>query len=40
MIVVVEFDRRRYEQAKQKVKDEIISETASEDWPTHLMVRK
>lgn len=34
-MVVVEFDEGvTVEQAKQKVKDEIDSETASEDWPT------
>lgn len=34
-IVVVEFDENiTVEQAKQKVKDEIDSETSSEDWPT------
>ncbi len=34
-MVVVEFDENiTVEQAKQKVKDEIDSETASEDWPT------
>ncbi|TDU43232.1 multidrug efflux pump subunit AcrB [Gelidibacter sediminis] len=34
-MVVVEFDEHiTVEQAKQKVKDEIDSETASEDWPT------
>ena len=34
-IVIVEFDENiTVEQAKQKVKDEIESETASEDWPT------
>ena len=34
-IIIVEFDENiSVEQAKQKVKDEIESETASEDWPT------
>ncbi|MFD0989400.1 efflux RND transporter permease subunit [Mariniflexile jejuense] len=34
-MIVVEFDEDiSVEQAKQKVKDEIDSETASEDWPT------
>ncbi|WP_299394849.1 efflux RND transporter permease subunit [uncultured Gelidibacter sp.] len=34
-MVVVEFDENiTVEQAKQKVKDEIESETSSEDWPT------
>ena len=34
-MVVVEFDESlTVEQAKQKVKDEIDSETSSEDWPT------
>ncbi|KJD31767.1 copper transporter [Tamlana nanhaiensis] len=34
-MVIVEFDENlTVEQAKQKVKDEIESETASEDWPT------
>ena len=34
-IVVVEFDENiSVEAAKQKVKDEVDSETASEDWPT------
>ena len=34
-IVVVEFDENiTVEQAKQKVKDEISTETSSEDWPT------
>ena len=34
-MLVVEFDENiTVEQAKQKVKDEIDSETASEDWPT------
>ncbi|MCC1484344.1 efflux RND transporter permease subunit [Winogradskyella immobilis] len=34
-ILVVEFDENiTVEQAKQKVKDEIDSETSSEDWPT------
>lgn len=34
-MVVVEFDENiTVEQAKQKVKDEIDSETSSEDWPT------
>ncbi|WP_033957353.1 efflux RND transporter permease subunit [Psychroserpens jangbogonensis] len=34
-IVIVEFDENiSVEAAKQKVKDEIDSETASEDWPT------
>lgn len=34
-MVIVEFDENiTVEQAKQKVKDEIDSETASEDWPT------
>lgn len=34
-IVVVEFDENiTVEAAKQKVKDEVDSETASEDWPT------
>ena len=34
-MVVVEFDENiTVEQAKQKVKDEIDSETAGEDWPT------
>lgn len=34
-IVIVEFDENiSVEQAKQKVKDEIESEVASEDWPT------
>ncbi|WP_299556625.1 efflux RND transporter permease subunit [Seonamhaeicola sp.] len=34
-IVVVEFDENiTVESAKQKVKDEVDSETASEDWPT------
>lgn len=34
-MVVVEFDENiSVEQAKQKVKDEIDSETSSEDWPT------
>ena len=34
-IVVVEFDEKlSVEAAKQKVKDEVDSETASEDWPT------
>ena len=34
-MVVVEFDEGlTVEQAKQKVKDEIDSETSSEDWPT------
>ncbi|WP_339695624.1 efflux RND transporter permease subunit [uncultured Marixanthomonas sp.] len=34
-MIIVEFDENiTVEQAKQKVKDEIDSETASEDWPT------
>ncbi|GAB7258078.1 efflux RND transporter permease subunit [Polaribacter sp. OB-PA-B3] len=34
-IVIVEFDENiTVEQAKQKVKDEIDTETSSEDWPT------
>lgn len=34
-IVIVEFDEKlSVEAAKQKVKDEVDSETASEDWPT------
>ncbi|PZW41762.1 multidrug efflux pump subunit AcrB [Mesonia algae] len=34
-MIVVEFDENiSVEQAKQKVKDEIDTETASEDWPT------
>ncbi|MBU2922559.1 efflux RND transporter permease subunit [Winogradskyella psychrotolerans] len=34
-MVIIEFDENiTVEQAKQKVKDEIDSETASEDWPT------
>tara|TARA_R110002012_G_scaffold263456_1_gene446352 strand:+ start:198569 stop:202072 length:3504 start_codon:yes stop_codon:yes gene_type:complete len=34
-MVVVEFDEKiTVEQAKQKVKDEIDTETSSEDWPT------
>jgi len=34
-MVIVEFDEHiTVDQAKQKVKDEIDSETASEDWPT------
>jgi len=34
-MVIVEFDENiSVEQAKQKVKDEIESETSSEDWPT------
>jgi len=34
-MVIVEFDEKiTVEQAKQKVKDEIDSETSSEDWPT------
>ena len=34
-MVIVEFDEGiTVEQAKQKVKDEIDSETSSEDWPT------
>ncbi|MEO6348461.1 MAG: efflux RND transporter permease subunit, partial [Aquaticitalea sp.] len=34
-MVIVEFDEGlTVEQAKQKVKDEIESETSSEDWPT------
>jgi multidrug efflux pump len=34
-IVVVEFDENiTVDQAKQKIKDEIDTETASEDWPT------
>ena len=34
-MVVVEFDENiTVDQAKQKVKDEIATETASEDWPT------
>ena len=34
-IIIVEFDENiTVEQAKQKVKDEIDSETAGEDWPT------
>ncbi|WP_027127467.1 efflux RND transporter permease subunit [Gelidibacter mesophilus] len=34
-MVIVEFDENiTVEQAKQKVKDEIDSETSSEDWPT------
>lgn len=34
-IVIVEFDENiSVEQAKQKVKDEIDTETSSEDWPT------
>ncbi|MGB0998869.1 MAG: efflux RND transporter permease subunit [Flavobacteriales bacterium] len=34
-MVIVEFDENiDVEQAKQKVKDELDSETASEDWPT------
>jgi multidrug efflux pump subunit AcrB len=34
-MVIVEFDENiSVEQAKQKVKDEIDSETSSEDWPT------
>ena len=34
-MVVVEFDEKiTVDQAKQKVKDEIDTETASEDWPT------
>lgn len=34
-MVVIEFDENiTVEQAKQKVKDEIDSETSSEDWPT------
>src|SRR5690606_35984652 len=34
-MVIVEFDEGiTVDQAKQKVKDEIDSETASEDWPT------
>ncbi|WP_418509011.1 efflux RND transporter permease subunit [Corallibacter sp.] len=34
-MLIVEFDENiTVEQAKQKVKDEIDSETASEDWPT------
>ncbi|RXP44493.1 efflux RND transporter permease subunit [Lutibacter sp. HS1-25] len=34
-MVIVEFDEHvTVEQAKQKVKDEIESETSSEDWPT------
>ena len=34
-IIIVEFDEKiSVEAAKQKVKDEIDSETASEDWPT------
>jgi len=34
-MVIIEFDEHiTVEQAKQKVKDEIESETAGEDWPT------
>ncbi len=34
-IIIVEFDENiTVEEAKQKVKDEVDSETASEDWPT------
>lgn len=34
-IITVEFDENiQVEQAKQKVKDEVDSETANEDWPT------
>ena len=34
-MIIVEFDENiTVEQAKQKVKDEVDSETASEDWPT------
>ena len=34
-MVIIEFDEHiTVEQAKQKVKDEIESETSSEDWPT------
>lgn len=34
-MIIVEFDENiKVEQAKQKVKDEIDQETASEDWPT------
>ena len=34
-IVIVEFDENiSVEQAKQKIKDEIDTETSSEDWPT------
>ncbi|MBO6631380.1 MAG: efflux RND transporter permease subunit [Psychroserpens sp.] len=34
-IIIVEFDENiTVEEAKQKIKDEVDSETASEDWPT------
>ena len=34
-MIIIEFDENiSVEQAKQKVKDEIDSETSSEDWPT------
>ena len=34
-MVIVEFDENiTVDQAKQKVKDEIATETSSEDWPT------
>ncbi|NNC70404.1 MAG: efflux RND transporter permease subunit, partial [Flavobacteriaceae bacterium] len=34
-MVIIEFDQKiSVDQAKQKVKDEVDSETSSEDWPT------